>query len=191
MCENSDGSSESVRRRSQPNSRPSGSTRMMCAGSQCAAAKSERAHDQRRQAAPPAGDPAIKQAAEHQLLDDRRQHGEQQQADRELPGLAHHVDHLLHALGLDAELADRDRQDERAQRAEHRVFPVGRPQAQCGKRRLAERRHRHDHRHEGRSRRRRRGRSASPGRAKTARRRSRPPARPSRKTTRDHHGMGL
>ena len=39
MCEKSDGSSESVRRRSQPNRKPSGSTRMMCAGSQWAAAK--------------------------------------------------------------------------------------------------------------------------------------------------------
>ena len=52
MCATSDGSSESVRRRSQPNNRPSGSTSTTCAGSTVGGGESERAHDPGRHACP-------------------------------------------------------------------------------------------------------------------------------------------
>ena len=69
MCATSEGHSESVRLRSQPNHRPSGRTRMM-RQFDVSGGKGERTHDPGKCAAPPMG-PAVQNAAKQHLLDER------------------------------------------------------------------------------------------------------------------------
>ena len=99
MCATSDGTQRVGAPRSQPNSRPSGSTSMTCAGSKWAAAKASELTMQATPGAPAACQPAVEQAAEDQLLDERRQH--RRAAARlpaTLPARGAIFDRLLHAL---------------------------------------------------------------------------------------------
>ena len=144
-----------MRRRIQPNSRPSGSTSTMCAGSKWAAAKASELTMKPGHRAPAAGDPAVEQAAEHQLLDDRREHRQQQQAETICFG-TNSITCFMPCGSMPSWLTATDRASvARAPNTE--VFPVGRPQPERRKGRPAERRHGHDHRQKADQRRRRRG----------------------------------
>ena len=130
MCATSDGHSESVRRRSQPNHRPSGRTRMACAGSTWAAANRSELTIQAAtfpSGRPPShragrGTPASSTSGASTAITSEARH--------EQRGRAGDVQRLLHALRLDAELADRDRHDQGAHRAQHDRPEAGRPHAQ-------------------------------------------------------------
>ena len=114
MCETSEGNSESVRRRSQPNSRPSGSTRMMCAGSKWAAAKASELTIQADDACP-SGRPASRRAGRETPAPRPAAPARRAAAgcSDELAGSRTISITCFMPCGLDAELADRDRQHHR------------------------------------------------------------------------------
>ena len=132
-------------------SRPSGSTRMTCAGSTWAAAKASELTIQPAIGAPAAGHPAIEQAAEDQLLDQRRQHRHQRAGwPRTARGRARPRSPASCPRGSMPSWLTATDSDQRAQRAEHDRPPAGRPQPERRQARPAHRRHGHDHREQAR-----------------------------------------
>ena len=122
MCATSDGKANPVRR-SQPNQRASGSTRMMCAGSTWAAAKASELTIQAAAVPHRPADPSVEQAAKHQLLDQRCEAGDHKRLGED-PGLADNLHRFLDALRLEAELVDRDRQGQGNHGAQHERPPA-------------------------------------------------------------------
>ena len=80
--------------------------------------------------APSALEPAIEQTAEHELLGERRQSRDQEQARRQLPGGADHLDQLLDPIGLLSERAYGERDDQGAQHTGRHKAPAGRPEGE-------------------------------------------------------------
>ena len=120
MCATSDGSSESVRRRSQPNQQAErqhqDDVRRLDSGR-----RRRRASSRSRRPRSPSGRPPSHRAGRETPAPRPAARGtaSSSRLGASIPGSRHDLDHLLHALRLDAELADRDRQGERAERAEH------------------------------------------------------------------------
>ena len=90
----------------------------------------DRAHHPGGNGSPAAGHPTVKQAAKHRLLDQRRQQRHHNEARHEHRRRARDIQRLLDALRLDAELADRNRNDQGAYCAQQGRPEVGHPKAQ-------------------------------------------------------------